>query len=310
MLVSAVDDPASGGEWIPGPVHLAPGEEGEALVTVTPLGFGRWSKVLSIASNDPAHPKLRLALSATIRSRFLVEPRVFSLGELDTGTDTLLVARIAPRPPRTLRLLDAALNPPPVHDPTDVETHREGPTGRGAPALALRLQAPGTAANGAAAADSSAWRVEIRLLPDAAPGPLNERIVLSTDDPQVPTLELAVLGEILPGLAYPARFELNARYHGIGASGSLEIRRRSGPPFQILGLRLEDPNLRAELSTLAPGEAYAIAITVPPDLPAGVYSPWLRIETDRPDLPLLSIKLEIRVGLPGRGGRPAGAEDR
>lgn len=310
MLVSAVDDPASGGEWIPGPVRLAPGEEGEALVSVTPLGFGRWSKVLSIASNDPAHPKLRLALSATIRSRFLVEPRVFSLGELDVGTDTTVVATLAPRPPRTLRLLEAALNPPPVHDPTEVEAHREGPSGRSAPALALQLLPPAAATGGAALADSGAWRVAIRLLPEAAPGPLNERVVLRTDDPQVPTIELAVLGEILPGIACPARLEISARYHGIGAEGRLEIRRRSGPPFRITGLHLEDAYLRAELSTLVPGEAYAVTITVPPDMPAGVYSPWLRIETDRPDQPLLSIKTEIRVGLPGRGGRPPGAEDR
>lgn len=310
MLVSAVDDPASGGEWIQGPVRLAPGEEGEALVSVTPLGFGRWSKVLSIASNDPAHPKLRLALSATIRSRFLVEPRVFDLGELAVGTDTTLVATLAPRPPRTLRLLEAVLNPAPAPDPTEVETRREGTGGRSAPALALQLLPPAAAAEGTAPADSGAWRVAIRLLPETAPGRLNERVVLRTDDPQVPSVELAVLGEILPGIACPARLEIQARYHGIGAEGSLEIRRRSGPPFRITGLQLEDPNLRAEFSTLTPGEAYAVTITVPPDMPAGVYGPWLRIETDRPDQPLLSVKLEIRVGLPGRAGRPAGAEDR
>ncbi|MBM4117870.1 hypothetical protein FJ251_09020 [bacterium] len=306
MLVSAVDDAASGGEWIPGPVRLGPGEEGEALVTLTPLGFGRWAKVLTVASNDPGRPKTRLSLSATVRSRFLVEPRVFSLGELTAGTDTLLVATVAPRPPQALRLLAAAINPAPGADPGEEAARSGAPAGRGEASLAVRLLPPPAAA----AVDSGAWRVEIRLLPEAAPGPLNERVVLSTDDPQVPAIELAVLGELLPGLACPARLEIDARYHGIGASGSLEIRRRSGPPFRITALHLEDPYLRAELSTLTPGEVYAITVTVPPDMPAGVYRPWLRVETDRPDQPLLRIQTEVRIGQPGRGGgRAPGAGD-
>jgi hypothetical protein len=292
VLVSAVDDAASGGEWIKGPVHLGPGQEGEALVTLKPLGFGRWSKVVTVASNDLSQPKLRLRLSATIRSRFIVEPRVFELGSLPVGSDTVLVVSIAPRHAEGFSLLGAEVNPPLLADPLAEDNGRESVSGRADAPFIVTLLPPAAAPE----RPDAPWQLEIRLAPAAKPGPLNERIRVLTGDPVVPTFEVALLGELSGALGFPARLEIASPFAGVAASGSVPIRRLSGPPFRILGASADDPYLRIEVLTATAGEAYDIQITLLPDMPPGIHRSRLIVETDLPDQPQLAIDLLVRMG--------------
>ncbi len=296
VQVSAIDDEASGGEWIQGPVHLGPGQEGEALVTLKPLGFGRWSKVVTVASNDLSQPKVRLRLSATIRSRFTVEPRVLELGSLAVGSDTVLVVSITPRHPECFRPLGAEVNPPPLADPLAEDNRREPVSGRASAPFTVALRPPAAVPE----RPDAPWQLEIRLAPAATPGPLNERIRVLTGDPVVPTLEVAVLGELSGALGFPASLEIASPFAGVAASGRVPIRRLSGPPFQILGASANDPYLRIEVLTVTAGEAYDIEITLLPDMPPGLHRPRLIVETDRPDQPQLAIDLLVRMG---RGDR-------
>ena len=298
MLVSAVDDPASGGEWIPGPVRIGPGEEGEALVTLKPLGFGRWSKVVTVASNDLSQPKVRLTFSATIRSRFDVEPRVLELEQLPVGSDTVLVVAITPRHPAGFRVLGVEVNPPPLPDPLGAEVRHEPAPGRAEPPFTVTVRPPATVAPGG---PGEPWLLEIRLAPAAPPGRLNERIRVLTSDPVVPTVELAVLGELTGALSFPERLEIAGRFAGVPASGTVPIRRLSGPPFRILSATANDARLRIAVVTIEEGEAYDIEITVLPDMPRGRHSPLLFVETDRPDQRHLSIPLLVRVGRDDQG---------
>ncbi len=298
MLVSAVDDPASGGEWIQGPVRLGPREEGEALVTLKPLGFGRWSKVVTVASNDLSRPKARLTFSATIRSRFAVEPRVLQLDRLPADSDTVLVVAITPRHPEGFRILGVEVNPPPVPDPLGEDVRREPAQARGGAPFTVALRPPAVAAPESM---DARWLLEIRLAPAAQPGRLNERIRVMTSDPVVPDIELAVLGELTGALGFPERLEIAGRFAGVPASGTLPIRRLSGPPFRILSATANDVHLRIAVVTLTQGEAYDIEITVLPDMPRGRHSCLLLVETDRPDQRQISIPLLVRLGRENQG---------
>jgi len=300
VLVSAVDDAASGGEWIQGPVRLGPGQEGEALITLKPVGFGRWSKVVTIASNDLSRPKLRLTLSATIRSRFTVEPRVLEVGRLLASSDTVLVVAITPRHPEGFRVLAAELNPPLPADPLDEGPRRPPDAARPVAPFVVAVQPP---MGPAAERPDAPWLLEIRLAPATSPGGLNERIRVLTSDPVVPSFEIAVLGELTGALSFPERVEIASRFAGVPASATVPIRRLSGPPFRVLRAGANDSHLRVAVVAIAEGDAYDIEITLLPDMPAGQHRLRLVVATDLPDQPQLAIDLLVRVGRGGGAGR-------
>jgi hypothetical protein len=285
VLVSAAGDSGEADAWTQDEITLAPGERGIARVSATPTGFGRWSRVFNLATNDPRQPKARMLLSATIQPRFAIEPRRIDLGELAAGTDTTVTVTVASRRRSDLEILGVELDAPgsPAAGPAAAAT---GPAA--AAPLAVGFQR--------APQDSSTWLVTLRLKPDAPPRPLAEVVRILTNDPVLPSVEIGVFGTLMGGLAFPARVEITSRFAGVVASETVPIRRRQGPAFRITALSVNDPYLRAELVTVEPGEAYAVEITVLPDIPRGHRSALLSVQTDRPDQPHLSIPLIVQVG--------------
>jgi hypothetical protein len=253
-----------------------------------------------VASNDLSRPKARLTLSATIRSRFEVEPRVLELGQLPVGSDTVLVVTVAPRHPEGFRILGVEVNPPLATDPLGEDTRRAPGVERSSPPFAVVLRPPAAAAP---EGGGGPWQLAIRLAPTAAPGRLDERIRVRTSDPLVPDFEIAVLGELTGALSFPERVEIASRFAGVPASATVPIRRLSGPAFRVLRASANDPHLRIEVVAIAAGEAYDLEITLLPDMPAGQHRPQLIVETDLPDQPRLVIDLLVRMG---RGGHPGG----
>jgi len=278
VLVSAVSgEPTQ--DW----VSFAPGEEGVATLALTPKGFGDWTKTYTVESNDPARGKLNLTLSAEIKPRVHVEPRLLDLGTVSPATDTTLVATIRPVEPGGFEILRAEL--------VSARPARGGgrPPGRGASPISLSHRRDETR-------DTPTWRLELRLGPGASAGEINEKIELTTTDPYLPELELMLVGKVEEGIAYSRRLEITSPYPGAVQSGELRIVRLHGPAFKILGMTLNHPHLRADLETVTEGQVYRIRVTVPPETPEGLHSPWLLLRTDRPDLPLLRVKIQARVG--------------
>jgi hypothetical protein len=293
VLVSTVTDEGIAEDWTQDGVVLAPGEHGVARVTVRPTGFGRWTRVFTLASNDPQHPKARMVLSASIQPRFTIAPRRVDLGEWPAGRDTAIAVSVA-----SARTPDFSIEAVEVFDPRTVGG--QGDEARQAPAPA---RPPSLSASFArAAADSSRWIVLLQLGVDAPPGPLVATVRIHTNDPVLPSVEIAVLASLTGGLAYPPQVEIASRFAGVAASATVPIRRRQGPAFHITGVSINSEYLRTELITREEGAGYDIEITLLPDMPAGRHALLLSVQTDRPDVAQFTVPLLVRVGRTGPEG--------
>ncbi len=250
-------------------VLLAPGAAGAVLVSVSPNGFGAWSKVYKILSDDPDQATTRVRVRAEIRPRFDVEPRLAELGEIGSDLDTLITVRIRSNANEDFKILG-------------LERVAAGPESRNRP-LPLEL--------GFREGDSEKglWLVDLHLKPGAASGSFIEKIRMRTTDLLVPEIDLALKAVVREPVAYPSLFEMS------GAEGSFEIRRQTGPPLNILGITLSHAHVDAKLDTLSAGTAYRVGLTLSPDAPPGLHLPWLLVKTDHPEAPLLRIKIRARV---------------
>lgn len=273
MLVSAaVDEPG----WSTESVVLAPGERGLAQVTVTPTGFGHWSRVFTLETNDPRQAKVRLLLSADIKPRFEVEPRVVDLGRLPAGSDTCAVVRLRPLRDEAVEIADVAVDA--TAPPLDASYAPDPET-------------------------AGTWLVTLCLRPGRGPGPLNAAVHVRMKDPELPDVEIFVKGTLTGGLGYPERVELESPFEGLGDETTVPVVRLSGPPFHITAVTVNDPHLRVELRTVREGEAYDILLTLLPDMPGGLHAALLRVTTDRPDIPEFPVVIQVRMGRRGHGGR-------
>lgn len=277
MLVSAASEEPSQG-W----VTIPAGEEGEATLTVEPRGFGDWSKTYTVETDDPDHPKVYLTLAAEIRPRIHVEPRLLDLGTVSPATDTTLTATLRPVEPEGFEILRIELDSGPG------ERGRGGPPGRRNSPVSMRHYRDENQAE-------PTWRLELRLAPGAATGEINEKVIVSTTDPYLPELELRLAGRVEVGIAHPRLLEMISPYPGAIQTGELRLVRVHGPAFEVLGITLTHPQIQAELKPVTDGEEYRIVVTVPPETPEGLHTPWLLIRTDRPDLPLLRVKIRAIV---------------
>lgn len=70
----------------PLPYAVAPGESGEIVVSFNPLGrSGKDRKTVAVETDDPAAPKVELAIVAEVVARIRIEPRALYLGEFARG---------------------------------------------------------------------------------------------------------------------------------------------------------------------------------------------------------------------------------
>lgn len=287
MLVSTVDGEPD--ETSADFLEFAPGEAGKARVTLRPKALGSWTQTLTVASNDPRHPKFGLTVTATIKPRFHLDSRLIDLGAIPSFLDTTLTVDLLPVEQEGFEILAVAVA---SHEPRG---GAPGAFGDNSSRLALSHGRAGDAAE-------NRWRIDVRLMPGSPAGLFNEKVQVHTSDPLAPLLELSVMATIEPGLVHPSLLEIDNPQFGIGQEGSLRITRKHGPPFRITGLTLNDPHLRADAVTLTAGEVYEIRVSVPPGTPKGHYTPWLLVRTDRPDQPLIRVKIKARVGRVGDGG--------
>ena len=81
------------------------------------------------------------------------------------------------------------------------------------------------------------YLVTVSLKPSAVPGPLSDRVVLKTNDPANPLVQLTVTGQVVaPLVVEPERVRLSATVGGPPASASVLVRAASTKAFRITGV--------------------------------------------------------------------------
>ncbi len=143
------------------------------------------------------------------------------------------------------------------------------------------------------------YELVVTLRPDAPVGYIKEEIVLATNDPRpdAQRVPLAVEGVVLPAVALrPTRLAFGELQPGQIVTQKLVVQGQS--PFRILDAKGPDARFRFVLPETA-RTVHVIPITFTAADPAGALSGEVRIETDLPGHPVLSVPIDGRVVGPG-----------
>jgi Protein of unknown function (DUF1573) len=254
------------------PATVAPGERAEIVARFGPAATdgGPEQKTLQVTTNEPRAPARNLTLAARVVPFLDLEPR--QLEVLYRRGDVLRrEVRLVPRPGSGLRVLRAACALPLVR-------------------TRLVPPAPGDA--------QGAYRLQLAIGPCCGPGDLRVPVRIFTSEPQMPETMLAVAALAQEGIV--AAVEPDSEGQSLG---SVRVFTRSGS-LRLLGVETGTPRLRAEVQDRG-GSQYAVTLISTGGWPPGPAAAAIRIRTDNPLTPVLTVPFRTTVA--SRTGRGPGS---
>lgn len=275
-------------------VQVPPGGSTEVTVTWKPTGPDEhFSKSASLWTNDPAlfekgesetgDGKITLTVKGQVLTSVEVDPATFSLGTLDETRPTTMTAHIFSRAVSDLGV-------------TVKETSSRYVTAELAPMDETQLQERKAL---------SGWVLTGRIDPTIPVGRVRESITLATTDDIHPELSLSISAQRQGPLSLAGRFWNNAEMvldfrkfrAADGCETTLSLYAAKGAePLQLTLLEQRPPELKL---TIARDEEFpdpdrerlTIHVQVPPGLPPdrliGREAGFVRLATNRPDVPEL-----------------------
>ncbi|MBI2815854.1 MAG: hypothetical protein HYX72_02830 [Acidobacteria bacterium] len=138
--------------------------------------------------------------------------------------------------------------------------------------------------------------VRFRLDTSRVAGQFDGNILLITDDPDRPQINLTFQGEVVPLIEFdplPAFFV--SAQHGESKTASIEIINHQPIPLKIRKMESDSSRFVASLETIDPGKRYRLKLTTLANAPVGRVSETIRLATSDPAKPLLEIPANILV---------------
>ena len=127
-------------------------------------------------------------------------------------------------------------------------------------------------------------------------GPQRHRLYVESSDPARPCLELRLVGEayaeadVQPDRLYWGNLRADA-----DAVRTVEVVFHPAAPARVRGVSIEGPGFAAALETREPGRCYRVHVRPVPPMPPGAFERELRLETDHPRFPALTVPMQGRV---------------
>jgi hypothetical protein len=146
--------------------------------------------------------------------------------------------------------------------------------------------------------DSLVQEVRVRLRPDAPAGPIHATAHIYTNHPAARDLSIQLQGQVIGAFQIePVDFSFGQLRQGSARERSVRLTARGGP-HRVLSAVCTDARLTAAVRTIAEGETYEIVLTLPADMPRGEVRAMVKIVTDDPGQPELTLPV---TGLVRRG---------
>lgn len=229
--------------------RIEPGQTGTLRITLDPFRIAGWeaSKTLTIASNDPQHPAVRLKVHSKVEKEFELEPERIELGEIERGSpaEGVMILR---------QTTDAPFNL------TDVVAY-----GANAPIeTEFRLRPKENWRDPA----KKEYEVKVSVSPDARPGRIAARFDLMTDIKRIPKVPRFAIGEVT------SVYELNPRYVMLRDVKPGEIRQNvatlvSKAPIQIGEITHGRDEYEVTLREGSEPNTYSLDVKIADDAPTG-----------------------------------------
>jgi hypothetical protein len=261
---------------------IKPGETGKihAEVNTTMLGE-RNKRYISVYTNDPERPMIRLVFDAIVVPQLEIHPgyaryRVVH-GEEEPGilkqwvyavdgSDFKVTGVDSPLP-----YLHVS-----YHKATEDELHPE-----------VSERAP----------ESPQWIVQLDLDYNAAPvGAIAQEVVVHTDHPIQKELLIPVSGFVRPAMwATPHEINLGKIAAGKPVRFSVVVKNFLTEPMEITGVDFDGEEVESSVSPIQDGREYTVWITVEPETTKGAMFGKVRIHTSHPKNPVVEVPLQAMV---------------
>jgi hypothetical protein len=250
---------------------IAPGASGKVRVELDPVALlGPVSKIVTLFTNDPAAPEVRLTLKAAVKPALAMKPgyvRYLYVQKEQTGVVTQTVWATDGADFRIV----AVKSPYSFVKTSFWEAKPEE-----------RLpDHPG-----------KQWKISTTIEPDAPVGPLAKMVEITTDHPRQKDLELPVSGFVRPIIAVtPPDGDLGTRKRGEPFNGTLKVQNFATEPIAVTEVTSDIKGLGVKFETVTEGRVYRVQVILAPDIPIGPFSGKIQIKTASPKIPVIDVPL-------------------
>jgi hypothetical protein len=248
---------------------IAPGRTGRVRAVVDTARFrGPIAKSVRVFTNDAVTPEIELVIKADVRSLIEVDPGyarfVTVLGETREPSRQLVWPEteedfevLAVRSP--YRFLEASFRP------AREDERRSGREGR-------------------------QWVVELELAPSAPLGPLADYVVVRTNHPRLPELQIPVSGFVRPVVAVvPAAVDFGRHDLAEPREVVVELTHLAEGSIALGTVASSLGGVAAALTPVEAGKRFRLVVTLEPGMAKGPFSGKLTIPTSSRVQPLLEI---------------------
>lgn len=204
---------------------LKPGEKAEIVGELdTHNRPGAQSKTVTVLSNDPLTPQVRLTFHALVEQEIEIEPRYVNLGSVEMGDEVTQTVTIRNRSKNPMRI-------------KGIESNNAN--------IKVRVTSP--------VADTEAGKQGLESLPVVGDQPVllevkgqageqgggfGAQVTLTTDNPAKPRIDLSVYGRVNADiLVYPQTVFFGLVQEGQTTTRTLTLESRTRTPFEIVGMR-------------------------------------------------------------------------
>jgi len=263
------------------PRQLQPGEEGEFPFSIASTKLhGRFQKSITVTSNDPVTPDLRLQLKGEVKQYVDVSPANANFGKIVGEEKQVRILNISNN---TEKKLTAVVAPA-----TDGQFEYE-----------LVETEPG-----------QKFELRVTANPPFATGSLKGEATIKTNVEEQPEIKIVSRASV------PARLDLQpsiislrdsakeAQADSRGVSRVVRFTNYGETPVKILEASADDPAITTTVNERTAGKAYTVLVQFPPDYKVPAGGKLLTIKTDDKQEP------ELRVKIQGPASRTAAAQQR
>ena len=252
----------------PSKTELGPGETSEIAVdTDTKYERGHAERIVTVATNDPANPSIRLMMSGDIKPQVTADPFDLFLGSVRHGTGLSRQIVISDMVGGTAPFeIKSVTNSSP-----DIKVTRAPRTDGKAGAI-----------------------LNVAVASSMPVGPISDVIKIESNRSPV---QIDVSGVVSGDLnAKPAQVSFGVLPHRASAIRIVRLTNDGAHPVSVLGVDTGNKSVAASVEPVTPGKEYKITLTLRQNTPDGQVRGQLKIRTDDAHQPIVMVPYYGIVG--------------
>ena len=252
---------------------IAPGATGKVHAVLDTASFrGAIAKGITVLTDDPAQPRIELTMKATVEPRIFVEPGFARFIQPQLSDPGTVEQRVFTASFDDLRIL-AVESPYPflevTHSPLPEELWNENGVGR-------------------------QHHLVFTLDYGKAPmGPLAGYVIVRTNHPLQPELQIPVSGFVRPMLVVtPREADFGEIEIEKPITATMVLKNYARDLLKVTGAESTVEGVAVEIEQVEEGREWSVLLTLDPTIGPGAFSGTIRLRTDHPKQPLIEIPLK------------------